>query len=55
MEFYKNDVSKNTDELKRLIAEHPDYDIVVLAGEKQTAVIIRGCFVLISVSVLRNF
>lgn len=26
-------LSKNTDELKKLIAEHPDYPIVVLAGE----------------------
>lgn len=27
-------LTKNTDELKRLIAEHPDYPIVVLAGEE---------------------
>ena len=34
MDFYKYDVSKNSDKLKKLIAEHPDYDIVVLAGEE---------------------
>ena len=28
------DVTKNTDDLKKLIAEHPDYPIVVLAGEE---------------------
>lgn len=28
------ELAKNTDELKKLIAEHPDYDIVVLAGEE---------------------
>ena len=27
------EVTKKTEELKRLIAEHPDYPIVVLAGE----------------------
>ena len=27
-------LAKSTDELKRLIAEHPDYPIVVLAGEE---------------------
>ena len=27
-------LSKNTDKLKQLIAEHPDYPIVVLAGEE---------------------
>ena len=27
-------LTKNTDELKQLIAEHPDYPIVVLAGEE---------------------
>ena len=27
-------LSKQTDELKNLIAEHPDYPIVVLAGEE---------------------
>lgn len=26
-------LAKKTDELKKLIAEHPDYEIVVLAGE----------------------
>lgn len=26
-------MAKKTDELKKLIAEHPDYEIVVLAGE----------------------
>lgn len=29
----KSGVTKKTEELKRLIAEHPDYPIVVLAGE----------------------
>lgn len=28
------ELTKNTDELKRLISEHPDYPIVVLAGEE---------------------
>lgn len=28
------DLAKNTDELKKLIAEHPDYPIVVLASEE---------------------
>lgn len=32
--FYEYKVSQKTDELKRLIAEHPDYPIVVLAGEE---------------------
>ena len=27
-------ITKNTDELKKLIAEYPDYPIVVLAGEE---------------------
>ena len=27
-------LSKSTEELKKLIAEHPDYPIVVLAGEE---------------------
>lgn len=27
-------LAKNTEELKKLIAEHPDYPIVVLAGEE---------------------
>ena len=27
-------LTKNTDKLKKLIAEHPDYPIVVLAGEE---------------------
>lgn len=27
-------LTKNTDELKRLIAEHPDYPICILAGEE---------------------
>ena len=27
-------LAKSTDELKKLIAEHPDYPIVVLAGEE---------------------
>ena len=27
------ELTKNTDELKRLISEHPDYPIVVLAGD----------------------
>lgn len=27
-------LSKSTEELKKLIADHPDYDIVVLAGEE---------------------
>lgn len=31
------DVTKNTDDLKKLIAEHPDYPIVVLAGEQASA------------------
>lgn len=30
----KSYLTKNTDELKRLIAEHPDYPIAVLAGEE---------------------
>ena len=30
----KSNLTKNTDELKRLIAEHPDYPIAVLAGEE---------------------
>lgn len=29
----KYSLAKKTDELKKLIAEHPDYEIVVLAGE----------------------
>lgn len=32
--FYCLEVAKKTDELKRLIAEYPDYNIVVLAGEE---------------------
>lgn len=31
------DLSKSTDELKKLIAEHPDYPIVVLAGEESNS------------------
>ena len=27
-------IAKNTEKLKELIAEHPDYQIVVLAGEE---------------------
>ena len=27
-------ITKKTDELKKLIAEHPDYPIVVLAGDE---------------------
>lgn len=30
----RNKLSKSTEELKKLIAEHPDYPIVVLAGEE---------------------
>lgn len=33
-EIYSFNLAKNTDELKKLIAEHPDYPIVVLAGEE---------------------
>ena len=32
--FFEYKVSQKTDELKKLIAEHPDYPIVVLAGEE---------------------
>lgn len=32
--IYQLDISKKTDELKRLIAEYPDYEIAVLAGEE---------------------
>ena len=31
--FFLLDIAKKTDELKRLISEHPDYPIVVMAGE----------------------
>lgn len=31
--MYRLNLAKNTDELKRLIAEHPDYPIVVLVGD----------------------
>lgn len=31
------ELTKSTEELKKLIAEHPDYPIVVLAGEWETA------------------
>ena len=33
-EIYSFEFAKNTEELKKLIAEHPDYPIVVLAGEE---------------------
>lgn len=32
--MYPLDLTANTDELKKLIEEHPDYPIVVLAGEE---------------------
>lgn len=32
--FSNYSLSKKTDELKKLISEHPDYEIVVLAGEE---------------------
>lgn len=32
--YYEFPVCKNTERLKELIAEHPDYDIVVLVGEE---------------------
>ena len=32
--LFPMDLTQNTAELKRLIEEHPDYDIVVLAGEE---------------------
>ena len=31
--FYPLDLAQNTEKLKKLIEEHPDYPIVVLAGE----------------------
>lgn len=34
MPIDRNKLSKSTEELKKLIAEHPDYPIVVLAGEE---------------------
>lgn len=33
MNIFPLDLTQNTDELKRLIAEHPDYPIVILVGE----------------------
>ena len=33
-EFTRLSIAKSTDKLKKLMAEHPDYDIVVLAGEE---------------------
>lgn len=31
--IFSYEITKSTDELKRLLAEHPDYPIVVVAGE----------------------
>lgn len=33
-EIYSLNLAHNTEKLKELIAEHPDYDIVFLAGEE---------------------
>lgn len=33
IKIFRHDLAKSTEELKRLIREHPDYPIVVLAGE----------------------
>ena len=32
--LFKHNITRSTDDLKRLILEHPDYPIVVLAGEE---------------------
>ena len=34
LKLFPLNLTKGTDELKRLIADHPDYPIVVLAGEE---------------------
>ena len=34
LKLFPLNLTKGTDELKRLISEHPDYPIVVLAGEE---------------------